>query len=365
IGPICRIVSPSIDQAGIHADDSSPDGGWHRVPAAQERTAHTAAAADPNPLRAPVIRLPEGDLLPAQTDFRDRKLSLESFSSILQRRAEKTPAAAGPLTSFDPAEKAAREADEPAGHPAATSGAAESVDALPGGVRMGSLFHHVFESIDFQSVVDGPADILDLDEVRQLVDSALALYRIERQWASRIAQVVADTLRMPIQLHGGSLVLCALPREHRRHEMEFYFPLTGRLAAGRGVPGCEVGNDPCGRMVLRGYIDLIFSWQGRYYIADWKSNRLTDGYHRAAMAHEMASAGYELQYRLYAIATLRWLKQLLGDRFIPQRHFGGALYFFIRGMDPEAQTGIFHVEPEHLLPLDSLEAAIQRQIAGR
>ena len=67
--------------------------------------------------------------------------------------------------------------------------------------------------------------------------------------------------------------------------------------------------------MIRGFIDLVFYWQGRYYIADWKSNRLEDGYDQAAMAREMAAAGYELQYQLYTIATLRWLKRPAGRPF--------------------------------------------------
>jgi hypothetical protein len=59
---------------------------------------------------------------------------------------------------------------------------------------------------------------------------------------------------------------------------------------------------------------------------------LEAGYDQSAMAREMALAGYELQYQLYTIATLRWLKRQLGDHFDPLRHFGGAFYLFIRGM---------------------------------
>ena len=117
-------------------------------------------------------------------------------------------------------------------------------------------------------------------------------------------------------------------------------------------------------MVIRGFIDLVFLWQGRYYIADWKSNWLEEGYGQSAIAREMALAGYELQYQLYTIATLRWLKRQLGDRFDPHHHFGGAFYIFIRGMAAGGQDGIFHVTPDQLLPLEALQESIQKKIAG-
>jgi exodeoxyribonuclease V beta subunit len=82
------------------------------------------------------------------------------------------------------------------------------------------------------------------------------------------------------------------------------------------------------------------------------------------MAREMTSAGYELQYQLYTIATLRWLGRQLGDQFDPLRHFGGALYLFIRGMGGGGRDGVFHVTPEQLLPQETLEESIHRQMAG-
>jgi hypothetical protein len=54
----------------------------------------------------------------------------------------------------------------------------------------------------------------------------------------------------------------------------------------------------------------------------------------------------------------------LGNRFDPYHHFGGAFYLFIRGMGTGGQHGIFQVTPEQLLPLEALEDAIQKKIAG-
>ena len=229
---------------------------------------------------------------------------------------------------------------------------------------MGSMFHHIFENIHFQDVVDGPADILVDEGARLVVESALALFRIDPVWVPPITRLVFATLSMPIDASGSPLILGRLGPDHRRHEIEFYFPLVEPLLRRIRVPGCTVSGDPCGEMVIRGFIDLVFLWQGRYYIADWKSNRLVDGYGQSAMAEEISRAGYELQYQLYTIATLRWLKRCLGDRFDPQHHFGGVLYLFIRGMGTGGRNGIFHVSPDQLLPMETLEEAIQKKIAG-
>jgi len=362
IGPVCGFVSASIaaarDDGDVHPE------GWHRI-GADDAPAYVAnrqekETDDTGETEGPLLFQP---LLPVQADFRGRKLSLESFSSIAHRlhRLEDFP---GPLSVFSLAETTQRDVDEPADPVLIGSGGGDSSDELPGGTRMGSMFHQVFEQIDFGQVMDGPQDILKLEMAQQVVASAMSDYRIESSWAPRIAAMVAKVLRQPLDLDGGPLALGRLAPSRRRHEIEFFFPLAEPLPEELEVPGCEVKTESCGEMVLRGFIDLVFEHEGRFYIADWKSNRLADGYGQDAMAREIEAAGYELQYRLYTIAALRWLKRLLGDGFDPQRHFGGALYIFIRGVESGGTQGVFHVQPQKLLPLETLQATVEKQIGG-
>lgn len=361
IGPVSRFVSSSIQQGLLTANDSPLPVAWHQVTHKPVQTVDRVAGL--NDSGQPRNLLPVGDLLPVQTDFRQRKISLESFSSIGHRLGQMSKVTSPPSV-FSLTEAVGRDVDEPAEPASSLSIGPDPSDELPGGTRMGSMFHHIFEHIDFQAVTDGPADIMAVDSVQAVVASAMALYRIEPHWAPRIARIVAVTLRTPIQVDGAALVLGRLTLSQRRHELEFYFPFVERFPPGDRVPGCSLSEDACGEMVMRGFIDLIFTWRDRYYIADWKSNRLANGYDYAPMAAEIAAAGYDLQYRIYSIATLRWLTQRLGDRFDPQRHFGGVFYIFIRGAGTGGHGGVFHVTPEQLLPLESLQAAIHEQIAG-
>jgi exodeoxyribonuclease V beta subunit len=361
LGPVCRFVSQSVDQAFSTVAGRLPSVGWHEagLPAA----AVPALPGNGDDGTRTPVRLPATGLLPLKTDFRHRKISLESFSSIGQqiRQLREDPDRPAPFRLVD---AAGHEDDEPAVDSSSDPLEAELPDSLPGGTRMGSMFHHIFETIDFQGVVDGPEDILADDHLFRVIASAMERYRIEAQWTPQIARMAAATLRMPIDLDGQSLVLGRLTPAQRRHEMEFYFPLTQPLPEHLQVPGCTLSGRPCRETMIRGFIDLVFFWQGRYYIADWKSNRLPEGYDQAAMAGEMAAAGYALQYQLYTVAALRWLNHQLGDRFDPDRHFGGAFYLFIRGMGSGGPDGVLHVPPERLLPLETLQETIQKQIAG-
>jgi exodeoxyribonuclease V beta subunit len=92
---------------------------------------------------------------------------------------------------------------------------------------------------------------------------------------------------------------------------------------------------------MKGFIDLVFEWQGRYYIVDYKSNFLGErfeDYQEARLREEMLKSGYDLQYHIYLVALHRYLRQRIPD-YDYEAHMGGVYYLFIRGMSPELGPG--------------------------
>jgi exodeoxyribonuclease V beta subunit len=110
--------------------------------------------------------------------------------------------------------------------------------------------------------------------------------------------------------------------------------------------------------VLKGYIDLVFEYQGRFYLADYKSNWLGHGpadYARPALWAAIAEHRYDLQYLVYTVALHRYLRQRLPD-YDYARHFGGVYYLFLRGMAPDHGTaGIWYdcPAPERVAALEA------------
>jgi exodeoxyribonuclease V beta subunit len=106
---------------------------------------------------------------------------------------------------------------------------------------------------------------------------------------------------------------------------------------------------------LKGYIDLVFFHDGRYYLADWKSNRLGAqgaAYGQQALTAAMASHHYALQLHIYSLALHRYLRWRLPS-YDFERHFGGVFYFFLRGIDPaRPDLGIMQQRPT----LETIEA---------
>jgi exodeoxyribonuclease V beta subunit len=104
-----------------------------------------------------------------------------------------------------------------------------------------------------------------------------------------------------------------------------------------------------GRQALRGYLsgslDVVLRIpEGggaghRYLVADYKTNwlgepgrPLTAGdYTPARMAEAMLHSDYPLQALLYCVVLHRFLRWRLPG-YTPDRHLGGVLYLFVRGM---------------------------------
>ena len=149
-------------------------------------------------------------------------------------------------------------------------------------------------------------------------------------------------------------------------EMEFWFPSQhlksaqlDQLCADSlldGVPRPALPERQLHGM-LKGFADLVFEHEGRYWVLDYKSNSLGAGdaaYSRAAMAAGMAAHRYDIQGAIYMLALHRLLRSRLGDDYDPERQLGGALFLFLRGIANMATRGCYLLEPDLAL-LDGLE----------
>jgi exodeoxyribonuclease V beta subunit len=100
---------------------------------------------------------------------------------------------------------------------------------------------------------------------------------------------------------------------------------------------------------MKGFMDMVFRHEDHYYLVDWKSNFLgpsVEDYNPEAMALAMIQNFYTFQYMIYTLALNRYLR--LRDRnYDYEKHFGGVLYVFLRGVDPAkgSQFGIYRDKP--------------------
>jgi len=200
------------------------------------------------------------------------------------------------------------------------------------------------------------------------------------------AQITLDLAKEMVVGMLGSISQCPLSQgfalnavhpSQQWSELEFYLPCQGlhapklhslMLHHGLQIPYYQFDTL---EGYLKGFIDLVFEHNGRWYVLDWKSNHLGDSpqdYASQAIQAEMDNQGYVLQAVLYSLALHRFLKQRLSD-YAPSTHLGGALYVFLRGFRQEwcntmkegEAPGLWSFHPTEVL-LNDLDALFNGQV---
>lgn len=245
---------------------------------------------------------------------------------------------------------------------------AESLTAhtFPRGAAPGTFLHDLLEPLDFSQPIEP-----------KWLSEQLQLQGFGEQWLPMLQQWLNDIVQTPLNDTGVTLV--SLSPESKQAELQFYLPIDALLRADE-LDTLIKHYDPLSRQcpvldfqqvrgMLKGFIDLVFCWQGKYYLLDYKSNWLGEdstAYTTVAMAQAMAEHRYDLQYQLYTLALHRYLRhRLVGYDY--QRHFGGVIYLFLRGVDQQHPGhGIFNCRPEQQLieGMDHLFSGTSRSDEG-
>ncbi len=253
---------------------------------------------------------------------------------------------------------------------------------MPAGTSFGTLVHAVLETAD-------PSAPDLLAELRERCAEQLTRRPAEID-PDQLAAALLPVLGTPLGPLADGLALRDIAVGDRLTELDFEFPLAGGdRADGRVSLGDVAGlvrrslsaDDPLAgyadrlaepgmaEQPLRGYLtgslDAVFRFPGpRYVVADYKTNWLggpaaggysapttvagpgigppaepsdeADAlsawhYRPAALTAAMAGSDYPLQSLLYGVALHRFLRWRQPG-YDPERHLGGVLYLFVRGM---------------------------------
>jgi exodeoxyribonuclease V beta subunit len=233
---------------------------------------------------------------------------------------------------------------------------------FPRGSVPGNFLHEQLEWMGQEGF-----DVVDAPDFEERLDR-----RIERAgWANRRDDAVAwlravATTRLPPL--GAALADIGEPLP----EMEFWFPserldvgALDRLCRERLLNGINRPHLPQRALhgMLKGFADLVFEHEGRYWVLDYKSNALGPGdaaYTQAAMSSAMAGHRYDIQGAIYLLALHRLLRSRLGDAYVPSRQLGGAVFLFLRGIANPSTRGCRLLEPDLLL-LDGLDRLLANE----
>ena len=224
------------------------------------------------------------------------------------------------------------------------------------GANAGSFLHGVLENIDLQKP----------EQLAEVITQQSTWFGIGDEWHGCLENWITDVLLAPFSAQAEAakqtttqtpnISLAQLSTKQVKVEMEFHMPLH------------EVKVGDFNRIInqyfkqhardyqfeqlngmIKGFIDLMFEFEGKFYVADYKSNHLGDSYehyHYSAMEQAMTGHDYHLQAILYTLALHRWLKHKLPN-YDYHTHIGGAYYLFIRGMSQTVPgNGVYFVLPE-------------------
>ena len=226
------------------------------------------------------------------------------------------------------------------------------------GANAGSFLHGVLENIDLQKP----------EQLAEVITQQSIWFGIGEQWHDCLENWLTDVLLAPFNVEAEaeqvpetntqtpSISLSKLSAKQVKVEMEFHMPLHEVKVSGfnhiinqyfkqhkRDYQFEQLNG------MIKGFIDLMFEFEGKFYVADYKSNHLGDSYdnyHYSAMEQAMTGHDYHLQAILYTLALHRWLKHKLPN-YDYNTHVGGAYYLFIRGMSQVVPSnGVYFVLPE-------------------
>lgn len=101
---------------------------------------------------------------------------------------------------------------------------------------------------------------------------------------------------------------------------------------------------------ITGSIDLVFCYQNRFYVIDYKSNYLgnrPECYSSKAISENVFSPyhRYDMQYLIYSVALQRFLRSRLGAKYSYEQHFGSVIYLYLRGLYENQDLGMFATRP--------------------
>ncbi|MDD3155408.1 MAG: UvrD-helicase domain-containing protein [Victivallaceae bacterium] len=281
--------------------------------------------------QTPLLMMPRP--LPERIDGNWR---FTSFSALAAPHFGRTPDNGDSYFDYD------ADNNDPAGSSSPRPGFREAVFDLPGGAAFGNALHQALAESDYSGAQE---------ELARSLDNALEVFgfgNLKDSDRETALHMIGDVLSAPLQPPDApSFSFADIDRSQRVCEMEFRYSLRHSFHTGalfdllsrhhwniRGAEEFFSGG------MMQGAIDLLFRHNGRFYLADWKSNlleRRMENFAPAALDEEMRRTGYDLQALIYTVAAKKYLSLRLGA-FSQERYeqlFGGVFYCFLRGITPE------------------------------
>jgi len=225
----------------------------------------------------------------------------------------------------------------------AEGGKKTSLGDTPSGSRFGKALHAVMEQVSSQELVKTEDNFKAWklsDKVRSLAAHALTREGVAGEHTDYLLTLVYNALMSSVILADGSRIPGIAMADNVTPELEFLYPYPERE-----LPGIAQSHWPeitIGRGFVKGFIDLVFAYNGKVHFCDWKTDILPDYAPENLSGH--FEAHYALQSKLYLMALCKLLRVCTEAAY--NERIGSIVYCFVRGMHPDvAQSGVCVTRP--------------------
>ncbi len=212
--------------------------------------------------------------------------------------------------------------------------AVKNMHTLPSSSGTGTLLHKLLEKFP----LEGSPALRQAVALEPFVEQFL-LDKRYLPWKTALAEILYQCWHHSLPIIAPNFSLGLLSPDQMYREMEFLYPAAQSLS--HPVLHSLPTEDS-----LKGVIDLVFSYEGKYYIVDWKSNWLGPDaayYSEKHLMQAMVDNGYDLQSCIYREALRRYLHIVESRDFA--ECYGGCLYIYLRGIQPEVpNSGVFFIK---------------------
>lgn len=222
------------------------------------------------------------------------------------------------------------------------------------GKNIGNFFHNIIENINFKNFNFNIKFLLfKLNE-----------FNIDKKYFFLIKNILFNLLN--VKLNNLNINLCSLNKINIYKEFNFFlyvykkfsfinylniiskYDLISRKCINNNLNFNFYG-------FLNGIIDLIFYYNNKYYIIDFKTNWIDShysSYNYRNMFELMCKNRYDIQYQIYSLALHKFLKMKYNN-YCYKNNFGGIYYIFLRGIfldtNNKSLTGIYFIKPKFKL----------------
>ncbi|MFI4847269.1 MAG: exodeoxyribonuclease V subunit beta [Candidatus Makana argininalis] len=220
---------------------------------------------------------------------------------------------------------------------------------FPTGKITGNFLHILLKNINFKKKIS-------LHFLNKIMNNK----NIDIMWKNVIIKWIENII--DYNLDNNDLSLKKIKSKDKCNEFSFYIPIKDFFFTNNLQNICKKYdlitykciniNFPKTKGMMKGFIDLVFRWNKKYYILDYKSNWLGENekfYNIDNIEKSIINNRYDLQYQIYTLALHRFLKQKL-YKYNYKKDFGGVYYLFLRGINNvNKNNGIFYCKPNFKL----------------